>query len=365
MSVENLPVVPEPTEALLSPRQHQDYTEFREAFLEWLTHSGKNPNRAEGYSRAVVENTAYRTDKFNRWVWQSNDGYTTNITQSHADSYVRHLAGMDASNSHKAKCVKALKRFYNWKGVHRGGEKWSPDINFNEDSETQPQDYLTRTERIEIQEAALEYGSIPAYNTVTPRERSEWKQYLAQRFGKPIEDITREDWERANGWKVPSLVWVSLDTGLRPIEVERAKTSWVDVENGVLRIPKNHSAKNRENWIVGLRDQTTNALSRWLTERKQYSHYENSSKLWLTREGNPYGSHSLSYLLKQLADIAGIDSEHRQMTWYSIRHSTGTYMTREDGLQATRDQLRHKSKKTTMRYDHTPIEDRKDALEQI
>jgi hypothetical protein len=40
-------------------------------------------------------------------------------------------------------------------------------------------------------------------------------------------------------------------------------------------------------------------------------------------------------------------------------------MAREDGLAAARDQLRHKSEKTTMRYDQTPVEDRKDALERM
>ena len=361
---EDIPVVPEPAQEYLNQRQYQDYQEHREDFLEWLFVFGKSPNQAEGYSIAVVKNTAYRTDQFARWVWQQ-DGYTTSFTHSHANSYIRYLASEDSSNSHKDKCVKAVKRLFKWKHSEKGGDRWESQITFYEDQSNQPQDYLTEQERKQTREAALEYGTIPAYNTVTPEERSQWKAYLAQRFGKPKSEITLEDWERANGWKIPSLVWVSLDTGLRPIEVERATLQWVDLENGVLRIPKEESSKNRDNWIVGLREQTTKALARWLNERENYPYYSDSENIWLTREGNPYNSHSLSYLLERLCEIAGIDTEHRQMSWYSIRHSVGTYMTREDGLAATRDQLRHKSKKTTMRYDQTPVEDRKDALERM
>ena len=360
---EDIPIVPEPAKEYLNTRQTQDYKEYRETFLEWLSVFGKEPEKAEGYSKAVVKNTAYRTDQFFRWVWQK-ESYTVAIDHSQADSYVRHLAGEDWSNSHKSKCVKAIKRLFEWKASERGSELWNPDISFSEET-PQPQDYLTRKEREQIREAALEYGSIPAYNTVTPEERSKWKAYLAQRFGKPKSEIGLEDWDRANGWKIPSLVWVSLDTGLRPVEVSRAVISWVDLDNGVLRIPKDQSAKNRDNWIVGLRDQTTKSLARWIEERENYSHYQDSDHIWLTRESNPYNSHSLSYLAKKLCGIAGIETENRSMSWYSIRHSVGTYMAQEGGLASTKTQLRHKSKKTTMRYDQTPVEDRKDALERM
>lgn len=43
----------------------------------------------------------------------------------------------------------------------------------------------------------------------------------------------------------------------------------------------------------------------------------------------------------------------------------GTYMTREENLAAAAAQLRHKSTQTTMRYDNTPVEDRKDAFERM
>jgi integrase len=252
-----------------------------------------------------------------------------------------------------------------WLHHERGLGQWEPEITFAADTSTQPRDYLTKDERSAIRSAALEYGSVPTYSNLGSAERDRWKRYLAQRFEKPKSEVTPADWERANGWKIPSLVWTSLDTGLRPTEVERSVISWVDVDNCVLRIPKEESAKNREHWVVGLRERTAEALSRWCQERRTYPMYDDTDALWLTREGNPYGVSSLRGLLHRLCDIAGIDIEHRQMSWYTIRHSVGTYMTREEDLAAAQTQLRHKSPETTMKYDQTPVEDRQDALDRM
>jgi site-specific recombinase XerD len=130
----------------------------------------------------------------------------------------------------------------------------------------------------------------------------------------------------------------------------------------VLRIPKEESSKNQENWVVGITERTTEALNRWLTERALYDQYDNTNALWLTRQGNPYGSQSLGYVLSKLCELAKIPTENRKLSWYAIRHSVGTYMTREEDLAAAQAQLRHKSPETTMRYDQTPVEDRRDAL---
>lgn len=361
----DVPIIPSPTEDYLNERQLVDYRAHRTDFLEWLATFGKDPERADGYSHAVVRNTAYRTDKFYRWVWEQT-GYTTALTHEHADDYLRELAGGTTSNSNKSKYLKAIKRLFKWRARERGGDEWEPQITFYSDADArQPRDYLTKAERGRIREAALEYGSLPAYSTLTPQERSEWRAYLAQRFGKSKTDVTPEDWERANGWKIPSLVWASLDTGLRPIEVERATVTWVDTENSVLRIPKDESPKNRDHWVVSLRDRTAQALDRWLRERANYPLYEGRDALWLTREGNPYGSHSLKYVLQRLCENAGISTDNRSLTWYAIRHSVGTYMTREEDLAAAQAQLRHKSPETTMRYDQTPVEDRRDALDKM
>ena len=361
---DTIKIVPETTKDQLNQRQLLDYTNHREKLISWLLHVGKNPEKAEGYSPQTLKYRCYRIDRFYRWVWEEEDRYTTEVTTSHADDFMEELAYSDYSNTHKDNCQKALKMLFKWRSHELGGDTWTPERTFST-ANFQARDYFTMEERRKLREAALEYGSIPGYNDVTPEERDKWKAYLAQRLMKPKEEVTPRDWEKANGWKTPSLVWVSLDAGLRPIEVERAVTSWVDLDNGVLRIPKEESSKNRDNWIVGLQDRTAEALEKWLEQRRYYDKYDDTDKIWLTREANPYRSQALRYVLKRCCEIAGIETENRKISWYAIRHSVGTYMTHVEDLGATKAQLRHKSEKTTLRYDQAPVEERKDALDKM
>ena len=364
--LEGVTVVTENSEELLNERQLVDYRTQREHCLEWLLVFGKDPKHAEGYATTTVKNRAYRMDQFYRWVWQEEGGYTSSVTLAHADGYLKHLARQENSNAHKSACRKAVMMLYKWRQHERGGEEWDPEITFSRKNQsTTPRDYLTREERPKIRDAALEYGSVPKRESVYGDERERWRAYLAQRFEKPKDELTEEDWERANSWKIPSLVSVSLDAGLRPIEVERARTSWVDLENGVLRIPREESSKNVENWIVSIRDQTIEMLEYWLEQRKVVDKYDDTDALWLTRRGNPYQSASLRSVLHTLCEYADISVENRQMSWYSIRHSVGTYMAREEGLAAAQTQLRHRSPETTMKYDQAPVEDRKNALDRM
>lgn len=366
MSVpDEITVVTETAEEYLNPKQLLDYRSEREECLSWLLAFGKKPDKGEGYALGTVKPRAYRMDQFYRWVWDEEGGYTVHITHDHADAWMRHLAQSDYSSTHKTNCQKAVKMLFKWWKHERGGGAWEPSITFSETTGSNPKDYLTRQERTQIRNAALEYGSIPSYANVTAGERERWRQYLSQRLEKPKSEITREDWEQANSWKIPSLVWVSLDAGLRPVEVQRASLAWLDTDNSVLRIPKQDSAKSRDNWVVSIRDRTATFLDRWRDERENYEKYEDTGKLWLTREGNTYSSQALRYVLHQLCDIAGIETEHRQMSWYAIRHSVGTYMTREEDLAAAQAQLRHKSPESTMKYDQTPAEDRQDALDRM
>lgn len=106
-------------------------------------------------------------------------------------------------------------------------------------------------------------------------------------------------------------------------------------------------------------------LRNWLTERRFYWEHADTETLWLTRHANPYRSSSLKYVLERLCEDVGIDMENRNLSWYAIRHSVGTYMTREEGLAAAQSQLRHTSSRTTMKYDQAPVEDRRDALNQM
>jgi site-specific recombinase XerD len=366
MSIPNsVTIVTEPAAEYLNQKQLLDYRSEREDALSWLLAIGKNPEHGEGYAIGTVKPRAYRMDQFYRWVWSQEGGYTAHLTHDHADGWMLYLAQADYSSTHQTNCQKAVKMLFKWKQYEHGYSGWDPDIKFTNKTGRNPRDYLTREERPKIRNAALEYGNIPEYSNVTPPERERWEQYLSQRFEKPKAEITPEDWRRANSWKIPSLVSTSLDAGLRPVEVNHASIGWVDTDNCVLRIPIEDSAKSEDCWIVSLSERTSTFLERWLKERKSHSKYDDVDTIWLTREANPYTSQSLRYLLHQLCEIAGIETGNRQMSWYSIRHSVGTYMTREEDLAAAQTQLRHKSPETTMKYDQTPVEDRQDALDRM
>jgi len=364
--VRGVSVVPKPSRERLGGRELIDYGQHRSDLLRWAFDLGKNPDRAEGYAQKTVHGRAYRLDQFYRWVWDEYGGYTTHITHDHADDYTRYLVRRDGGDEDKSNHQKAIKMLFKWRDWKGTGEMWDPDVTINSNSgSTNPADFFTVEERSQIRETVLSFDSVPNYSNCTPEQRDRIKQHLAQRFEKPKREVTPDDFERANSWKLPSLFWTALDTGLRPIEVKRANVSWVDTSNNVLRIPKEESSKNTDNWIVSLTDRTAGALRRWLNEREAYQKYEDSPALWLNRQGNRYEGYSLNRILREICDEAGIDRENRDVSFYSIRHSVGTYMTREEGLAAAQAQLRHKSQQTTMRYDQAPVEDRRDALNRM
>lgn len=359
----NIVIVPGDNAERLTDKQLVDYKSYRESFLQWLLHIGKDPESAQGYSPYTVYESGYRAAAFDRWVWDHHDQYNIPPTTEDKDGYLEEVAYSDRSQATKGKIEEMLRRYNRWLQHKYGADEWEPEFSFESSGGGAPRDFLTVEERRKIRQAALNHGSIPAYRYLDPEERHQWKSYVARVLDK--EDPSPEDWEQVDGWKITSMVWTSLDAGLRPIEVGRAKTTWVDLNNGVLRIPREESSKNQDNWTVSLTGRTVNALEKWIDERVHYDRYEGTDRLWLTTYDNPYGSKSLSRLLKRLCDTADIPTENRQMSWYAIRHSVGTYMAREEGLAAAQSQLRHKSTHTTMKYDQTPVEDRRDALDKM
>lgn len=363
--IEGISIVPSVTKEQVDDREIVDYHQHREQFINWLLTFGKDPEQVLGYRDTTAKVRAQKADQFYRWVWDQEGRYTTNLSHTHADEYMKMLAFSDLSQSSKPTYMKSLKSLYQWRHNELGDDEWEPDITFTfKATGTNPRDYLTSEERRLFREAALEYGRIPSYYSITPSERRDWKAYLARRFEKPMDEVSIEDWDRANGWKYPSMVWVSLDAGLRPSEVERSTIDWLDLNNDVLRIPKS-GTKNDDHWVTVLQDRTVTALEEWLKQRENYEKYNGRDELWLTKYGNPYNNNSLSTLAKKLADIANIDRTNRQVTWYSIRRGMITEMIDKGDLSSAQIQARHKDIRSTLRYDQAPPERRKKTLNKM
>lgn len=345
----DITVVPEPSEKRLNKSQLQVYRSHRETFINWLETKG-HPTKDGGYAHHTTHRTAYDIDRFYRWVWTNYGGFTTSITTDHGNRWLGKISEEDCSDTHKANRLKSLKRYYRWRDLD-----FDPIITFTGDqSQTSVKDYFTRQERTLLREASLKLDSVPDYNSLSRNEREEWKQILSARLRVPKSEIGRDEFERANSYKRPTIVYTSLDAGLRPIEVGRARVNWVDFNNKRLIIPSEQASKGDDNWVIPLRDDTVELLRGWFKERQQYDIYDDSDRIWLTREGEPLSSRTLNYLLDKLIEEAGIDAVNRDLTWYSIRHSTGTYLAQDGDLKSAAQILRHKQIETTSRYNQTP-----------
>lgn len=358
----------------LTYREQVAYTEVRTRFIEWMRRCGRHPMKAEPLSDTSVANYARRLHQIFQWFWSNNEGFTARISHRAADEYVDALLyddilrhnGEAYTEGSKRKFVNVLQKWFEWREHEFDAEPWKPRIIFVDGSPENQADYFTRAERAKLVEASLRYGSLPDYKNISPEERNRAKAHLAQVLGKPKEEITRSDWKhRSRSWKIPSLVSVSLDAGLRPIEVNRMKTEWVRLQKWEIHIPKDEAAKNREQWSISIRERTADILERWLKQRDTRPVYDGKEEVWLNQKGNPYTSKTLNYLLGQLLEEAGIDQQNRRLTWYSIRHSTGTYVQNQSDIATAASVLRHKDLRSTHVYTHPPSEEKRKVLESI
>jgi len=352
----------------LNPREEIAYQEHRRELAEWMLNLGKNPKKAEGYSYSTAKSRMNKLDLFYRWVWEQENRFIQDMTTDRADAWMRHLAKQDLKESTKCHYQKTVQTVFKWQRKARNRDiYWEPEIEYSDPSTTyQPCEYLTEEDRRKMREAAMSYGSIPHYNSLSPEERSRWKKHLAQRLQKPVEEVTKQDFLDANSFKYTSMIYTALDAGFRPVEIKRANIRWFDPDNGVLRIPEEESSKSRENWIVALKPETTSILKKWMQERSTISKYNGRDALWLTQKANRYGKDSFRRsVFRKIAAEAGLDLENRDLTPYSIRHSTATMIAKEADLATAAKQCRHKSKQTTQKYAHSSVDRQNDAVNKI
>lgn len=316
----------------LDEMREELYRQDRKDFLQWLHTQGKDPAKGEGYSAYTVWETNYKTAKFERFTWDYHDKYKFPPDHDDANAWNEALKMRDVKTSTKGKEQEAILRYYRWLD-HKGlQDEWdiAEEERFSStgsNSESRP-DYLDSQERKLIREAAIDY---------------------------------------CGDWKRVSMVWASLDCAFRPIEVERAKDYWFHPERSKVEIPEDETSKDYSDGrqVRQLGERGAKAVSEWLTERENDPMYEGRDEMWLTREGNPYNSKELGRLMRSLADEAGIEHRGRQMTWYVMRHSTGTLLSADRGLKAAKRQLGHMDIQTTKRYDNVTDDEIQDSLDRM
>lgn len=376
MSAED--VLQDQLQELLEPRQATDFYSEMNNFLTWMITRGLTPTDRvpTGYEPSTATNYLSRIGNAFPYFWEKHGSYRLHISNELADWYIEQLEddairkndGTPYAASTKRKHASGILAYKRWRHHKRGGEPWQPHTLFDVVQAEEPvADPITRQERKRIREQVLEYNTVKQYNNCTPEERDRLRGELAQRLGKPKADVTKADWEHQNRcWKYPSMIYLSLDTGLRPLEVASATVNWVRLSDAKLVVPKGDAAKNNAVWKNPITDRTVNALRRWLRQRNAHPAYDDTDRLWLTRENNPYSSGPLGRLLRSVMRDAEIDISDRDISWYSLRHSLGTYYaTVTDDIDQVRRQLRHKTIEATLRYIHPPEETVRDTLNKL
>jgi len=345
-----------------------DYRDFKREVLSWLATRGKDPEKGDGLSRTTIKSTHYKLETVFRWLWSYEGSYSTNFTPEHADRFIDLLnqtdSMIDSTVLHHAKDIKRFFKFTNH--VYGTDYEWEPKHDLSQSNGSE-RSYLRRNAFQPLYEAALDYGSMKSYHSdMSSQERDRLRTYISQRFGVPKANVGPEEFKKANSWKVPSMIAVALDTGLRPIEVGRAKVSWVNLEDNELNIPEEDSTKNDGHWNCSLQQRTTTSLERWLSERESYDKYTDRTELWLTKRATPYSKDSCNYLLNRLLEDGSVPTPpHQDVSWYTIRHGVATYWANHVGPHHAKEQLRHKSLNTTMKYLHSDAETRNSAVEHI
>ncbi|WP_336022433.1 tyrosine-type recombinase/integrase [Halobellus salinisoli] len=353
--------------------QQAPVQEEYQAFYEWMLERGKDHLMYEGLADSTADKYFRRLDQLHREaisLLETSD--VTTITPDQGEELLLLLAKNTItkrtdeafSKSSKRKFSNTLEKYFEWQyHTDRLEYEWKSRIRFSDGNHTSAAEF-SYEEMGRLFEVAESYKKLPSYYETSPEERDRINGLVAQRLSKPKENVNRDDWRKADhSSKIWSLVSVGYDAGLTPIEIQRAKVSWYKPDQQMLVIPTDAASKQREKEKVSLSDDSCEALSRWIRERRHLEKYDGTNSLWLNQVGNPYRSSSLCNLIRRLCEEAGITSENRPIRWYSLRHSVGRQMKSDGSLVQTNDQLRHDTLETTQTtYGNSAVEERCETL---
>ncbi len=141
-----------------------------------------------------------------------------------------------------------------------------------------------------------------------------------------------------------ALIAVLWRCGLRISEALELELRDVDLDAGTVRVRHGNGDRSR---TVGLDEQTTALLARWLDRRKKLSPGARAP-IFCTLQGGRIDSSYVRRLLPRLAAKAGID---RRVHAHGLRHTYAAELAREGtAINVIRDALGHTSLAVTDRY---------------
>jgi integrase len=354
----NVPEVRESLQRKLNRLELQMFEDWRIDFARWTYDRGYNPSQRQGYAYNSMRDIINRVERFCEWLYigdeirkknedddfdldefiASNNGeeFTVEFTAEHLDRYWYHIKAVDNLLDTSRRSINSVELVLKYQGIDweiPESDEVYEQIK-REESDPGFRDYYRGYELSEIKLASLRLESVPDRDTLTEDELDEWAVRLAQRLGKPKYALEDDDWE-ADSWKIPSLVFLSCDIGLRPCEIHASRIQWVDTKkegDAYIRIPREEDSKaGKRHRECKVSPETARILNYWLEERAENPKYEDSDAIWLTRKGNPYQSGSLRDLMIRLQREAGMGVAYRENGWYMIRRGVGTDIINKGG----------------------------------
>lgn len=355
--------------ASLSDQQSVLFSENWSELLTFLREQARNPARNEGYAESNIPPIARRIIQAHQYQW-SQGLIAVDLITEQADALVNALnddefttnAGEPYAEGSKRKFCEALSAYFRYRGI-----EWSPPVRFGTGEAKLASDPLNKQEREQLLQAAFEFNSPPNYKSVSPEERDRWNAYIAQLEGVKKTEIGPSDWERLqHDWSIPALISVALDIAARAALINRLTTELFNPNKENFEVPSEVAVKNNQEWDAELSSRSMKLLGKWFEQRENMEKYDDSELIWLNRVGNAHDSGTLNTLFQNLLDEAGIEASGRQLTWHSIRHSTGMYVYDEkEDLGWVAEVLRHKSLEGARKYAHPTPESKTDLIESL
>jgi integrase len=362
----------------LARRLGDDAEAVNEQFVdwhEWMTTRGKNHVKQDGLSSSHADNLLSRLDQVHRFTIDYLDiDDPTVITPDDADEVLLLLArdvitqtnGDTYAEGAKRKFSNALSKYLEWRFREGSVEfQWQPRIKFSDNRKAQTKAATFSIEELGwLFDVARDYKSLPSYYDTSAEQQDRIDALVAQRLSIPKSQVSRQERLEADfSTKIWSLVTVAYDCGLIPVEIQRATVDWYKPQEQAFVVPHKQAAKERESYRLALSDESAEALTQWIRERRHLKKYDGRDELWLNRKSNPYDSGSLNSMIRNLCEEADIVKESQPVRWYSLRRSMVMHMKSEGSLEEAGDQARHDRLETTQEdYPNTPTDKRRNTL---
>ena len=154
----------------------------------------------------------------------------------------------------------------------------------------------------------------------------------------------QKQYHKKNVKRDVAILTLFLTTGIRVSELISINVDDIDFKNGCFKVTR----KGGNQVMLYFDDETAQALSEYLDERKDRGNYELASPLFLSMQGKRMSVRSVELMVKKYARIA---SPLKKISPHKLRSTYGTMLYGETGdIYLVADVLGHKDVNTTRKH---------------